>query len=113
MNSIYETDRLLAEYLLFHYGTVGETLPYAFSPKGALDFPARCAKLCFDSKKKTALHPRGRGARYRLRGIGRARHSSCARRCESVNGIDFSHLPLPSRQPARVKKNGTHWFLQT
>ena len=41
MTNPYETDRLLSEYLLFHYGTAEEILPYDFGPKSALDFPVR------------------------------------------------------------------------
>jgi len=43
--NIYETPRLIAEYLLFHYGKGGEILP-ADAPAGmaaALEFPARTA----------------------------------------------------------------------
>ncbi|MFZ9938252.1 MAG: methyltransferase type 12, partial [Luteolibacter sp.] len=47
MTAIYETDRLLAEYLLFHYGAPEEILPSAAAvPAGmraALDFPCRTA----------------------------------------------------------------------
>ena len=45
MSAIYETDKLLAEYLLFHYGLPEEILPGSHSvPAGmreALDFPGR------------------------------------------------------------------------
>ncbi len=41
--SLYETDRLLSEYLLFHYGTREELLPWDFGPTGAWNFPARAA----------------------------------------------------------------------
>jgi putative 4-mercaptohistidine N1-methyltranferase len=42
----YESDRLLAEYLLFHYGTPEEILPYAFGPREALGYPVRCVTEC-------------------------------------------------------------------
>ena len=44
----YETERLLAEYLLFHYGTADEVLPYPFGPKDALDFAVRAVTECLD-----------------------------------------------------------------
>ena len=34
--NIYETPKLLAEYLLFHYGQDQEVLPWSFGPKDAL-----------------------------------------------------------------------------
>lgn len=40
----YETEQLLNEYLLFHYGDPEEVCPYAFGPREALDFPARCVR---------------------------------------------------------------------
>lgn len=40
----YESAKLLEEYLLLHYGTAETVLPWAFGPKEALEFPARCVK---------------------------------------------------------------------
>ncbi|HWY92733.1 MAG TPA: putative 4-mercaptohistidine N1-methyltransferase [Chthoniobacterales bacterium] len=42
MTSMYETDLLLNQYLLFHYGTAEDQLPYAFGPRDSLFFPLRC-----------------------------------------------------------------------
>jgi len=42
MASIYETDLLLNQYLLFHFGTAEDQLPYSFGPRHALFFPQRC-----------------------------------------------------------------------
>ena len=42
MSSTYETDLLLNQYLLFHYGTAEDQLPYPFGPRDALFFPQRC-----------------------------------------------------------------------
>ena len=39
----YETDELLHQYLVFHYGTAEDQFPYAFGGSDALDFPKRCA----------------------------------------------------------------------
>lgn len=38
----YESNVLLEQYLLFHYGTENEILPYDFGPKDSLHFPQRC-----------------------------------------------------------------------
>ena len=40
--NIYETDPLLHQYLLFHYGAAEDQLPYAFGPHDALFYPVRC-----------------------------------------------------------------------
>ena len=78
--NIYESDKLLAEYLLFHYGSAEEILPYEFGPRDALEYPARCVRECVTT-------------------VGRALDLGCAvgrsafelaRSCESVTGIDFS-----------------------
>lgn len=44
--NVYETEQLIGEYLIFHYGTEGELLPYGFGPKDSLEFPSRCALEC-------------------------------------------------------------------
>ncbi len=46
MSGIYETDKLLSEYLLLHYGNHREILPWDSGPAEALDFPLRCAQIC-------------------------------------------------------------------
>jgi putative 4-mercaptohistidine N1-methyltranferase len=43
----YESEKLLAEYLLFHYGTAAEVLPYEDGPHAALGYPVRCVTECF------------------------------------------------------------------
>ena len=45
-DNVYESDKLLSEYLVFHYGSPDECLRYDFGPKSSLDFPKRCAELC-------------------------------------------------------------------
>lgn len=40
--NIYETDSLLNQYLLFHYGTAKDQIPYDFGPTDALFYPSRC-----------------------------------------------------------------------
>lgn len=83
---IYETRRLLDEYLLFHYGTAEEILPAlgaAAAPLAAgLDFPARTA----------GWFTPGAGGRALDLGcaVGRAAFELSAT-CDEVLGIDFSH----------------------
>lgn len=44
--NVYETQKLLSEYLIFHYGMPKEILKHDSGPQDALDFPLRCAQLC-------------------------------------------------------------------
>ncbi|MFN0068965.1 MAG: putative 4-mercaptohistidine N1-methyltransferase [Limisphaerales bacterium] len=41
MNPYYESDRAVAEYLLFHYGEDAAVMPWPAGPKDALQFPVR------------------------------------------------------------------------
>ena len=86
MSAIYETEKLLAEYLLFHYGADDEILPPEESwPDGmraALGFPVRTVRHFATTSVARALDL---GC-----AVGR---STCemARNCNEVVGIDFSH----------------------
>lgn len=40
--NVYESDLLLEQYLLFHYGTAQDQLPYSSGPRDALFYPIRC-----------------------------------------------------------------------
>ncbi len=85
MNAIYESDKILSEYLLFHYGAATEILPNGRSwPLGmleALDFPVRTA---------THFSPKivERGLDLGC-AVGRSTFEM-SRRCLEVIGIDFS-----------------------
>jgi putative 4-mercaptohistidine N1-methyltranferase len=83
--NLYETPKLLAEYLLFHYGKDDEVLPWAFGPREALGFATRSVTRLLDKSRvsKTA----------RALDLGCAVGRSCyelARTCTSVLGLDYS-----------------------
>ena len=40
--NVYESDLAVDQYLLFHYGTAEDQLPYSFGPREALFYPIRC-----------------------------------------------------------------------
>jgi putative 4-mercaptohistidine N1-methyltranferase len=42
MTNVYESDLLVEQYLLFHYGTAEDQLPYSFGPGESLFYPVRC-----------------------------------------------------------------------
>jgi len=81
----YETDRAIAEYLLFHYGRVEEVLPYDFGPHHSLEYPVRCVAEC--------LEPEALAKSARALDLGCAVGRSTfelARHCQHVLGIDYS-----------------------
>ena len=81
----YESERLLAEYLLFHYGKPEEVLPYPFGPAAALDFAVRVVTETVNFAELPA------GARALDLGCAVGRSSfELARGCQEVLGIDFS-----------------------
>lgn len=89
----YETDKLLNEYLLFHYGKPEEVLPWPAGPREALDYPARCVSECVD----TASLPAGARALDVGCAVGRSTFE-LARHCSEVIGIDYSHRFIESAQ---------------
>ena len=93
MNTLYESDKLLAEYLLFHYGTADEILPperpWPQGIRDALDFPKRTVQ---------GFSP---GRVHRGLDLGCAVCGSTfemARSCDHVTGIDFSHSFIRAAQ---------------
>lgn len=92
MSNLYETRRLLDEYLLFHYGEDHEILPWPGGPAAALRFPVRSV---------TELWPgAGDGFHGEAEGFDRVLDVGCAvgrssfelsKTCQDVTGIDFSH----------------------
>lgn len=86
VSAIYESDKLVAEYLLFHYGAADEILPpgidWPAGMRAALDFAVRMVRH-FETGTVTRGLDLGCA-------VGR---STCemSRTCEEVLGIDFSH----------------------
>ncbi|WOO39988.1 putative 4-mercaptohistidine N1-methyltransferase [Rubellicoccus peritrichatus] len=91
--NLYETDELLAQYLLLHFGTADEILPYAFGPKDALEFPARCVQETFD----LAAIPSDARALDVGCSVGRSTFE-LAKHCKEVIGIDFSQSFIEAAQ---------------
>lgn len=52
--NVYETEKLIGEYLIFHFGKPDELLPYGFGPTESLDFPKRCALECIKHTEVSA-----------------------------------------------------------
>jgi putative 4-mercaptohistidine N1-methyltranferase len=89
----YETDKLLREYLLFHYGKPDEVLPWKNGPRDALEYPQRCVRECVDF----AALPAG----ARALDVGCAVGGSTfelARCCDEVIGVDYSERFIEAAQ---------------
>ena len=98
MSAIYESQKILAEYLLFHFGTADEILPTGHAwPVGmgdALDFPVRTAAHFSQSDSERGLDL---GC-----AVGRSTFEM-SRSCRQVVGLDFSHAFIAA---AHAIKNG-------
>ncbi len=84
---VYESERAVHEYLLTHYGSEKEQMPFEFGPRGAANFPKRCAEICarsFDNFDK---------ANTRALDVGCAtggQSFQLAKYFKEVVGVDFS-----------------------
>jgi putative 4-mercaptohistidine N1-methyltranferase len=95
---IYESDRLVREYLLFHYGSEEEILPYKFGPRDALGFASRCVRELLNS---TTL---GRDARALDVGCAVGRSSfELAGHCREVIAIDYSAAFIAAADKIRAE----------
>ncbi|HWY75448.1 MAG TPA: putative 4-mercaptohistidine N1-methyltransferase [Verrucomicrobiae bacterium] len=99
----YETDRAVAEYLLFHYGEPGQIAPPDFALAAAGSFPARCISECLDPSR---LPPRASALDLGC-AVGRATFEM-ARHCQSVLGIDWSERFITIGK--HLRKNGSFLF---
>jgi hypothetical protein len=43
-SAVYETQKAVSEYLMFHFADNKDLMPYACGPASALDFPRRCVR---------------------------------------------------------------------
>jgi len=100
MSNIYESDLLVDQYLLFHYGTADDQLPYPSGPRDALFYPVRCVSdfLPAIGAVESALDL---GC-----AVGRSTFE-LSRWSEQVVGIDLSHRFIDAansvRQSGRIE----------
>ncbi|MEO5712659.1 MAG: putative 4-mercaptohistidine N1-methyltransferase [Luteolibacter sp.] len=96
MSAIYESDKLLSEYLLFHFGTAEEILPtdrtWPAGMREALDFAKRTPAHFSSSKVARGLDL---GC-----AVGRSAFEMAAT-CDEVTGIDFSHAFIRAAETLR------------
>ena len=95
-DNIYESDRQVREYLLFHYGEPDQVLPWKHGPRDALGFAQRCVRELINSSSV------GRDARALDIGCAVGRSSfELAGHCREVIGIDFSHAFIAAAEKIR------------
>lgn len=102
--NIYETDKLLSEYLLFHYGMPEDVLPECGGPAEALEYPARCVSECLDA---TRLQAPARALDLGC-AVGRSAFE-LARHCAEVIGIDFSQRFIEAAQQLQQSGELAYW----
>jgi putative 4-mercaptohistidine N1-methyltranferase len=95
--NLYETPKLLAEYLLFHYGTDDEVLPWPFGPKEALGFAVRSVTRLLDEKRV----PQKARALDLGCAVGRSSYE-LARGCGEVVGVDYSQSFVDAAERIRA-----------
>jgi putative 4-mercaptohistidine N1-methyltranferase len=100
----YESERLLCEYLLFHYGEPGEILPYEGGPVSALGYAQRCVRECLDV---SLLGANSRGLDLGC-AVGRSSFE-LARDCSEVVGIDYSQLFIEAAERVRTVGKVPYW----
>jgi putative 4-mercaptohistidine N1-methyltranferase len=104
--NIYETRKLLAEYLLFHYGGVEDVELLPGMPHEALGFPARCVTECLAKSEVPA------GARALDLGCAVGRSSfELSRYCSEVIGVDFSRSFIDAA--AHLQQSGSLAYERT
>lgn len=96
-DNLYESERQVREYLLFHYGDPEQVLSWKHSPRDALGFAQRCVRDLLNSSSV------GRDARALDLGCAVGRSSfELAGHCREVIGIDFSHAFIAAAEKIRA-----------
>ena len=97
--NIYETPKLLAEYLLFHYGADEEVLPWGFGPRDALGFAQRSVSELLNAelgmRNAESIRALDLGC-----AVGRSGYE-LAVNCGEVIGIDYSQSFIDAAETVR------------
>ena len=96
---VYESERYLNEYLLFHYGEASDVLSWDFGPREAAGFAARCVSDCIELGAR-----RSRAARARSRLRRRPLQLRACPLLPEVIGIDASQSFI--RAALEIRRNG-------
>jgi putative 4-mercaptohistidine N1-methyltranferase len=101
----YESDQLLNEYLLMHYGTDTELMPWNFGPKDAIGFPVRTVNHF--PKKSDPVRALDLGC-----AVGRSSFE-LSKTCNEVIGIDFSNSFVEAAETLRQKGQMSYTMRET
>jgi len=104
MPDVYETDQLLSEYLLMHYGTDAQLMPWGFGPSDAIGFPTRTVSH-FPEKMSTRALDLGCA-------VGRSSFELSKYSAEVI-GIDFSHSFIDAAEKIRTAGSMDYPMLET
>lgn len=85
--NVYETEQMVNDYMVLHFGAAEDQMPYAFGPQGATAFPQRCAELVTATAKRLGL-PLGTALDVGC-AVGRSTFE-LARDFDAVTGVDLS-----------------------
>lgn len=94
MSTLYESPRLLDEYLLFHYGSDAEVLPWTFGPADGLHFPVRTVSTFLDDTPHDRALDLGCA-------VGRSAFEM-SRTCREVVGVDYSRNFIAAAEALRT-----------
>ncbi|HEY8903726.1 MAG TPA: putative 4-mercaptohistidine N1-methyltransferase [Chthoniobacterales bacterium] len=99
----YESPKLLAEYLLLHYGCAADVLDGMPGPEGAIGFPSRLVRELLDPASLPV-----NACAFDLGCAVGGSSFELARTCGEVLGIDFSHSFIEAAN--LLRKSGCHAF---
>ncbi|XP_072031067.1 uncharacterized protein [Amphiura filiformis] len=102
-DNLYETAKVINQYLVFHYGAPEEVLRYDFGPKESLDFPRRVAEECLNAVRATDKSSIPNRALDIGCAVGRTTFE-LAREFEQVVGIDYSQAFVDTCNLLREKR---------
>ncbi len=95
MENTYESNKLLGEYLLFHYGEDRQVMPWKDGPQNALQFPSRTVRELVDL---SSLPPSAESRALDVGcSVGRSSFDMSSL-CNSVIGCDLSHSFISAAQ---------------
>jgi putative 4-mercaptohistidine N1-methyltranferase len=101
MHTLYESDDLLNQYLLFHFGAKENLFPYDFPVSQALDFPKRCV---WEGVDFDLLQTQSRALDLGC-SVGRSAFEM-SQKFDSVVGIDYSEAFIQAAKD--LKDTGSH-----
>ncbi|MDG1357499.1 MAG: methyltransferase domain-containing protein [Akkermansiaceae bacterium] len=100
----YESNQLLSEYLLMHYGTDEHLMPWSFGPKDAIGFPVRTISHFPKGDVETSLDL---GC-----AVGRSTFE-LSKTSKHVTGIDFSDNFIAAAEQIRAEGSIDYPMLET